>query len=46
MADAFTCMINPDLNLFRFFNSDEVPQNPKLRSIISKLVPNTRSNRV
>ena len=39
-----TSMVNPDSNLFRYFNSDEVPQNPKYRTVISKLVSNTKSS--
>jgi len=39
-------MVNPDSNSFRYFNSDEVPQNPKFRSIILKLVLNAKSKLV
>jgi len=38
-VDAFPGMVNTDSNSFRYFNSDEVPQNPKFRRLISKLVP-------
>jgi len=46
IKDVFTSMVNSALNLFRFFNSNEVMQNPKFRSIILKLVLNAKSKRV
>ncbi len=43
MADAFNRMVNPDSNLFRFFNFNEVMQNPKLSSIVLEFVFNSKS---